>query len=392
MDARYERDLGVYAELFEAAPDAYLVTDEQGTVIELNRRASSLFGCNVVGKPLATLIDAADGTALRAVLDARSDAIYRIDLSVGPRHDGRRQWLSLSAQRGRRDESSICIRWLIRDITPQKEEDALLLRREELLHNRIRELEASHAATRDELQREHTRRREAEERVRHQEQALAEVAHELRAPLGSIAGWLHVLNIGAAHDALKSRALPSMVRSVRALANLLDELLQHARIANHKTALNVGPLNLLRVVADVADDLRPVAELKGVQFELSAKHHQVRVNADQNRLHQVLRNVIGNAIKFTPEHGAVRIAVSLSHLHAEVSVSDTGRGIPREALSKIFVPFVQLGKDKRPTGLGLGLSIAKHLVELHGGSICAESDGAHRGTTFRIRLPLFAPN
>jgi signal transduction histidine kinase len=207
-----------------------------------------------------------------------------------------------------------------------------------------------------------------------------------------MAGWLHVLNAGATREAVKVRALLSMARSVRSLASLVDELLEHVRAANLKIALKLAPLNVVRVVVEVMEDMRPAAELKGVRLELSTKHYQVRVNGDHGRLHQVLRNLIGNAIKFTPERGAVRVVVSSSQRYAEIAISDTGRGIPREAISQIFAPFVQLDESKRHTGLGLGLSIAKHFVELHGGSIHAESDGAQCGATFRVRLPVFAPN
>jgi PAS domain S-box-containing protein len=391
----FDRERRIYSDLFEAAPEAYLVTDEQGTVIQANRRASTLFNlepCFLVGKPLASLFAAEDRPAFRDVVGAMNEAVFGTELRIQPRGDAARRWIALSAQRGVRDESSICIRWLMRDITAQKEEEALRIANEELLRNRVRELEASHAALGKLLEREQTLGAEAVERARGKEYVLTEVAHELRTPLGAIAGWLHVLSDQAGSDAIaRNRAVLSMARSVREIVRLVEQLLEHARLSHHQVKLEASPLNLLRVVIEVMEDLRPLAELKNIRMELAAKQYKVEINGDAFRLRQVFRNLIGNAIKFTPEQGTVRVGVSMGH-QAEVKVADTGRGIAREGLPRLFTPFAQLGPNKRQSGLGLGLSIARRLVELHGGTIHADSEGAQRGATFRVRLPLFAPN
>lgn len=371
---RSDRDRRIYAELFEAAPDAYLVTDERGTVIQVNRHASLLFDRDaafLIGKPLAALLVPEDRAALRVLVDEMSDAVFRTELRIQPRKEAVRRWVSLTAQRGVRDESSICIRWLIRDVTTQKEDEALRSANEELLRDQVRALE---------------------ERTRREDHVLAEVAHELRTPLGAVAGWLHVLSEKTVSEAAKSRAVFSMVRQVRSIAHTVDELIDHARVENHRVTLDITPINLLRLVIEVVEDLRALAELKGIQFDLAAKDHQIVVHGDLLRLQQVLRGVIGNAIKFTSEHGVIRVSVSVSNQRAEVAISDTGRGIPREALLRIFAPFAKVSTGKRHTGLGLGLSVAKRLIELHGGSISVESAGAQCGATFRICLPLFAPN
>jgi PAS domain S-box-containing protein len=390
----FERERRIYSELFEAAPEAYLITDELGTVIQTNRRAALLFNLEsgfLIGKPLASLFVTEDRPAFRDLVGAMPDAVLRTELRIQPRGEAARRWIALSAQRGVRDERSICIRWLMRDITGQKEDEALRIANEELLRSRIHELEASHAALGQLLEREQTLAADATERARRKEYILTEVAHELRTPLGAIAGWLHVLSDQGNKDAIaRSRAVLSMARSVKEIVRLVEQLLEHARLGNQQLKLDASPINLMRVVIEVMEDLRPLADLKSVHLELVAKHYKVEISGDAFRLRQVFRNLIGNAIKFTPEQGTVRVAVTKGRL-AEVKVTDTGRGIPREALTRIFAPFAQLGA-KRQSGLGLGLSIAQRLVELHGGSIQAESEGVQRGATFRVRLPLFAPN
>jgi PAS domain S-box-containing protein len=365
--ATFDRERRIYGELFEAAPEAYVVTDELGVVMQANRRASSLFQLDnafLIGKPLAALIAQPDRGVFRDLLGVICDESVRAQLRVLPRKADKPLWAGISAHRAVRDESSICVLWLFRDIDAEKQEEARRSEREEQLHGKVRELE----------------------------RIFMEIAHELRGPLGSIAGWLHMYaQSEEADSSIRSRALNSMTRSVRALARIAEDLFTHARVESRAAGLRATPLNLVRVLIHVVDDLRPLIDMKGIRMEFSISRHAIDINADPWHLQQVFRNLVGNAIKFTPEHGTIRVGISVSDRHATVSISDTGPGIERGALSKIFTPFTKLSSAGRDTGLGLGLSIAQRLVELHGGTITAESEGPGRGSTFRVRLPVSVP-
>jgi len=392
-----ERERRVYGELFEAAPEAYLVTDERGVVIQANRRASSLFNLSsgfLIGKPLISLLSVTDRDRFRDVLDVMHDTIVQVQLRIQPRKEQNPTWVSISAQRGVRDESAICIRWLLRSIDAEKQEEARRAEAEEQLQNKIRELEAARRSLGHLLEREQLARREADDLILEKERVFAEVAHELRSPLGSMAGWLHLYAQSEESDAsTRSRALSSMTRSVRALARIVEDLVSHARVENHAAVVRAAPLNLIRVIVHVVEDLKPLIELKKIRIEVSGSRHKVEVNGDPWHLQQVFRNLLGNAIKFTPEQGSIRVTVSVVEMNVDIAVTDSGPGIERSALKKIFRPFTKLNASGRHSGLGLGLSIAQRLVELHGGTIVAESEGQGHGSTFRVRLPIaISPN
>jgi signal transduction histidine kinase len=385
------RERVLYGELFSAAPEAYVVTDPNGLVLQANPRASVLFNLDttfIVGKPLALLVAPADRAMFRDLLDAMSDAVLYTELRVRLRKEDL-AWISLTAQRGVQHGTGPCIRWLMRGANVQKHEDARRDALEEEQRTRIYELEASQRMMSHLLEREQEARKEADERLQQKEQVLAEVAHELRGPLGTIAGWLHVLDEGNIELGVRKRALLSMTRGVRGLSRIVEELIDHARMERYKLTLDAQPINLVRVAVEVIEDLRPLAALKKISIQFSSKTYDVIVQGDPWRLQQVLRNLIGNSIKFTPEQGNIRVEIASVGQFAEVTVADSGRGIDPALLVKIFKPFEQVGAPGgQRTGLGLGLSIAQRLVELHGGTIDAHSDGPQRGSKFRVRLPL----
>lgn len=389
------RERRLYGELFEAAPEAYLVTDLNGLVLQANQRASVLFNRDptfIVGKPLALLVSPADRAAFRDLLGAMSETVLHTELRIRPRKD-ELAWVSLTAQRGVQQGTGPCVRWMMRGASIQKHEDARRDALEEEQRTRIYELEASQRVIGHLLEREQQARKEADERLQQKEQVLAEVAHELRGPLGTIAGWLHVLDGGHIELGVRKRALLSMTRGVRGLSRIVEELIDHARMERCQLTLDVQTVNLVRVAVEVIEDLRPLAALKHIRIEFSSKIYDVSVHGDPWRLQQVLRNLIGNAIKFTPEQGLIRIELGSVGMFAEVTVADSGRGIEADALLKIFKPFAQISvPGGARTGLGLGLSIAHRLVELHGGTIDAQSDGPQRGSKFRLRLPLLSVN
>jgi PAS domain S-box-containing protein len=384
--AQLDRERRISAALFELAPEAYLVTDEHGVILQANGRAATLFNLDrqlLVRKPLVALIAHEDREAFFDLLEAMGEASFRTELRVNPRGESERVWVSLSAQRAAHDSDAPRIQWLLRTIHDEKAEQSRQAAIHAQLVERVRELEAKQATASHGPPSDLSRR---------DSYILAEIAHELRSPLGTVAGWLHVLSATPGLDQAK-RAIGGMTRSVRLMARLVDDLVEHARIQNHQVKLKLELINLLRVVVAVIEDTRPLAQLKQIRCELSTRHHSIDVHADAVRLQQVFRNIIGNAIKFTPERGSLRVSLTTIGLEAEVVISDTGRGIPREALGQIFEPFAQLNASgSRHTGLGLGLSVSRRLIELHGGSIVAESDGPGCGSTFRLRIPLAGLN
>jgi signal transduction histidine kinase len=191
------------------------------------------------------------------------------------------------------------------------------------------------------------------------------------------------------HGDITRRALMSMTRSVRALARLIEDLVDHTRYDDHGVKLERTPLNVLRLVIEVVEELRPLAELKQIQLRFSAHPHRIELLADSIRLQQLFRNLVSNAIKFTQPGGSIRVDISVAPTAAVVTVTDTGRGIAPDALHTIFEPFVQIERARgNENGLGLGLSIARRIAELHGGTITADSAGIGKGSSFRVTLPL----
>jgi signal transduction histidine kinase len=275
-------------------------------------------------------------------------------------------------------------------------ESELLTRPEPALSlamGRLRVVEKANAALERELQRAQQERQEALELARRQQRILAEVAHELRSPLASLGGWLRMLTQAEQERGTRVRALVSMTRGVRALARMADDLCDHARFEQHAATLDTRVLNVVGVLIDVLEDMRPLADLKRVAVLFDAHPYTIDIPGDPARLQQVFRNLIGNAIKFTPEDGVIKVKVRAGKLYAVIAISDTGRGLARESLTTIFKPFSQVPTSgARGAGLGLGLSIALRLVELHGGTITAESEGLESGATFRVSLPRLAAN
>jgi PAS domain S-box-containing protein len=228
----------------------------------------------------------------------------------------------------------------------------------------------------------------AEEANRAKDEFLATVSHELRTPLSAILGWTRLLRGGALSKEKQARALETLDRNARVQARLVEDLLDVSRIVAGETRLEVAPLEMARVVDAALESLRPAAEAKSIQLRLSVDRALV-VAGDADRLQQVIWNLLSNAIKFTPPEGTVEVTLQRAGTHAELRVSDTGQGISEDFLPHLFERFRQA--DSTPTrsagGLGLGLSIVRHLVELHGGAVLASSAGRDKGATFTVRLP-----
>jgi PAS domain S-box-containing protein len=240
------------------------------------------------------------------------------------------------------------------------------------------------------LLRERAARRHAEEADRLKDEFLATLSHELRTPLTSILGWASMIRNGEVEGANATRAIETIERNARSQARLIDDLLDVSRIITGNLRLDLHPLNLAPIVDAALDALRPTADAKGIQLRTRFEPGECLVKGDPNRLRQVIWNLLSNSIKFTQRGGSVNIDLTCVESTARLSVSDTGEGISAEFLPYVFDRFRQAegSISRRQGGLGLGLAVVRHLVELHGGTINAESEGLGHGSVFIVDLPL----
>ena len=239
------------------------------------------------------------------------------------------------------------------------------------------------------LEREKTLRAEAEKANRLKDEFLATVSHELRTPLTAILGWSHMLETGGIDQKTARHAVAVIRRNALQQHQIVEDILDVARVITGKLRLESGPVELTLVVQAALDTIAPTAEAKGLRLR-SSLDPKAAVTGDASRLQQVVWNLLANAVKFTPTGGEVRAGVERLLTHVRIEVSDTGQGILPEFLPYAFDRFRQadMGTTRQHGGLGLGLSIVRHLVEAHGGSVHAYSAGEGMGATFTVDLPL----
>lgn len=348
---------------------AIFMLDTKGRIISWNTGAERVLGyteAEIVGQPGSIIFTPEDiergevekelGTAAR---DGRaSDERWHV------RKDGTRFWASgmVTALRDRSRRGFVKV---MRDDTKKKQlEDALRQRAEELAEaNRLKD------------------------------EFLATLSHELRTPLTAILGWTHMLRSGKFNEANTAQALETIERNARAQARLVDDLLDISRIVTGRLRLDIRPVDLRSVTEAVIEVVRPAADAKSIHLRVESDPGGVPFQGDPDRLQQIIWNLLSNAIKFTPKGG--RVEVRLEHVrdYAQIKVSDTGKGISADFLPYAFDRFRQADNTLRReyTGLGLGLSIVRHLTELHGGTVSVESGGEGRGATFTVRLPINLP-
>jgi PAS domain S-box-containing protein len=240
------------------------------------------------------------------------------------------------------------------------------------------------------LVRERQAREEAEAANRAKDQFIATVSHELRTPLNSIRGWARLLQTGDLEEANQPHAVDVIVRNASSLAQIVDDLLDISRIVAGAMRLTFEECNLTTLVDEALDVVRPAADVKGIAMVTTLAPDVGLVFGARDRLRQVVWNLAMNAIKFTPTGGHVELAVVRANQTAHIVVADDGVGISPEFLPHVFEPFRQ--EDSSSTrahgGLGLGLALVKHLVELHGGQVHAESPGKSQGATFTVMIPV----
>ncbi|MBV9469067.1 MAG: PAS domain S-box protein [Abitibacteriaceae bacterium] len=235
-------------------------------------------------------------------------------------------------------------------------------------------------------------RQVAEDASRAKDEFLATLSHELRTPLNAILGWVSLLRSGKLDAETTSQALETIERNTRVQTQLVEDILDVSRIITGKLHLESRPVTLVPLIESALTAVRPAAEAKGVQLRAVLDFSVGPVSGDPTRLQQVIWNLLSNAIKFTPRNGRVEIHLERVDSHLEIVVSDTGQGINPEFLPHVFDRFRQADSSSTRAhgGLGLGLSIVKHLVELHGGTVSVRSAGAGTGSQFTVCLPLLA--
>ncbi|MEQ1833703.1 MAG: ATP-binding protein, partial [Candidatus Eisenbacteria bacterium] len=221
---------------------------------------------------------------------------------------------------------------------------------------------------------------------------LATVSHELRNPLAPILTWTQLLRSGTLDADKTRRALEVIERNVLSQAQLIDDLVDVSRVVSGKFRLDVRPIDLVPIIRAAADAQGPASEAKQIRLQFVLDERAGLISGDSERLQQVMWNLMSNAIKFTPKGGRVQVVLQRAQSHVEITVSDSGLGITPEFLPHVFEPFRQAtgGPMRRHSGLGLGLSIVRHIVELHGGEILASSEGEGRGSQFTIKFPVLA--
>lgn len=354
-----------YAEsLIKDAPDPVFVSDLQGKILQANDAVSELFGLRdeqVVEQSLSRFIDPEETDGFVAALREVVERGITRNVRLNPRNasgDVIPTTLNASA---------------LRDADGQVAGAIGILRDMRAYEHMVHALEES--------------RRELEAANRAKDRFLAMVSHELRTPLMAMLGWARMLRCGMLDEASAARALEVIERNSKLQAHLIDDLLDLSRIVTGKLQLELRPLDPVGVLEASIEAVQTTADAKHIALKVMLDPSVGSVQGDPQRLQQVVWNLLSNAIKFTPQHGRVELRLERIGATARISVSDTGPGIGPELLPHIFDPFHQGANAQRVGGLGLGLAIVRHIVELHGGSVSAESAGEGRGATFKVDLP-----
>ncbi|HKQ77080.1 MAG TPA: PAS domain S-box protein [Blastocatellia bacterium] len=358
--------------IVSSAMDAIITVDEDQRVVLFNEAAERMFGCpaaEVLGQPFnrfiperfrgayAELLRRFGETgglsrAMRWLTALRADgAEFPIEAAISKIEVGGRRLYT----------------FIQRDITERKQAEA----------------------EREQLAQEQAARAAAEAANRSKDEFLALVSHELRSPLNAILGYTRMLRSGAVDKDSINHITAIVERSAKSQLQIIEDLLDSARIITGKLRIDLEPVDLAQALEASLDTVRSAAEAKGVTLIADLGRQPEQVLGDSTRLQQVAWNLLTNAVKFTPEGGRVELRIQGAADNVQIKVSDTGKGIEPELAPFIFDPFRQADSSsaRRYGGLGLGLSLVKHVVELHGGTVEAESEGAGRGATFTVTLP-----
>ena len=365
-----------YRVLAETASDAIIRIDEASTIRFVNTAAERIFGYamqEMVGQPLMMLMPEEmrpqhyagfsrymqtgkrklNWESIEVPAQRKNGEQFPLEISFGEyNRDGRRFFIGIA-----------------RDITERKQAEA---ERERFLIS------------------EQEHRRQAEESNRLKDEFLATVSHELRTPLNAILGWATMVRKGGYDPETMRRAFDVVERNSRNQNQIISDILDVSRIITGKLNLNLYPLHLTPILRAAIDTLHPAIEAKHLKLKTNFKPDTAKVSGDGDRLQQVMWNLLSNAVKFTPDGGTIEIALFYRDNFAEIVVTDSGEGIKQDFLPYVFDRFRQEdgSANRRHGGLGLGLSIVRNLVELHGGTVAVKNRGSGQGAVFTVHLPL----
>jgi PAS domain S-box-containing protein len=376
------------AAIVDNSDDAIISKDLNGIISSWNYGAQKIFGYlpeEMIGTSIKRLIPV-DRQGEEDEILARLRRGDRFDHfeTIRVTKDGRKLQVSLTISPIKDATGKVIgASKIARDITQQKLVEAALRQTQ-------KKAEEANAEKARLLDSERIARAEAERASRLKDEFLATLSHELRTPLNAVLGWSTLLRGKQQSDPQVAQGLDAIDRNARIQAQIIDDLLDMSRIISGKVRLEVQPLDLPRVVLEAVETIRTGASAKGVRLQTVLDPLNATVLGDPNRLQQVFWNLLNNAIKFTPRGGRIQVLLQRINSHVDVTVIDTGEGIPPDFLPYIFNRFEQADPSttRRHGGLGLGLAIVKSLVELHGGSVRAKSGGIGKGASFIVTLPL----
>jgi PAS domain S-box-containing protein len=363
--------------------DAVITSDVEGRVTFMNRMAETLTGwaqAEALGRSLTDIFQILNEESRQPVENPALRALSAVTIVGLANHtiliakDGTEWPIDDTAAPIRSEQGEVLGAVLVfRDISERK--------RMELERGRL--LATAQAA-----------QKEAEQANRLKDEFLATASHELRTPLTAVVGWSRMLRTGKLDAENSARALEAIERNATLQTKLIDDLLDVSRIITGKLTLDRRAIEMAHVVSDAVNTIRPAADARSITIVTNFDAETGPVLGDANRLQQVVWNLLSNAVKFTPKHGHIEVALQRVHSEAEISVRDSGEGISSEFLPFVFDRFRQGdGTTTRlHSGLGLGLAIVRQLVELHGGTVNAHSDGPGLGATFTFRLPVLSIN
>jgi PAS domain S-box-containing protein len=368
-----EAELLISDAALQQMPDAILLTDLEGKIQRWLGNAEQIFGytaAEAIGNPISFLYHATTQPMMTAeIIQSIEDSGEFCGEVSCQRKDGSEVPIETTAKMVYdKAGNPLFFISINKDITERKQAEA----------------------ERAQLIREQTARSQAEAANRIKDEFLAVLSHELRTPLNPILGWAKLLRRGRLDEAKTAQALATIERNAKLQSELIEDLLDVSRILQGKLSLNAYPINLADTIRAAMETVRLAAEAKMIQVEVILDPEVRLVSGDSNRLQQVIWNLLSNAVKFSLQGGKVTLRLEQLEEQAQITISDTGRGIHPDFLPHVFDYFRQAdgATTRKFGGLGLGLAIVHHLVELHGGTVTVESPGEGLGATFRVQLPL----
>lgn len=369
LEKTLHREQEQFADFFENDAIGFHWVGADGRILRANRAEVAMLGYaheEYVGHPIAEFH--VDRERIASLLDrvARGESVHDYEVQLRCK-DGTVKHALIDTHALFENGTFIHSRCSTRDITDRKRAEA----------ERERLLAAERAA-----------RAQAEAASMAKDELLSIVSHELRTPLAAILGWVAVLRAGA-DGAQAARAFETIERNGRQQAKVIEDLVDVSRMATGRLRLDLAPIDLAEVVRDAVETIRPAVEAKGLALDVELDPRAGTVRGDAGRLHQVTWNLLSNAVKFTPPGGSIQVRSRRGAHDVELVVRDSGCGIAPELLPFVFERFRQADSSasRRHGGLGLGLAIVRHLVELHGGQVVAASEGKDAGAAFTLSLP-----